>query len=72
MARTRKAEGNEDNMVRCKRCGFPCDTTRDKTGSGSGLTYVAVTHSATACPDNPTVVSGCPQCGSRNYRNWEQ
>jgi hypothetical protein len=70
--RTRTPSGNEDNMVRCKRCGFPCDSERDKTGAGEGLTYVAVTHTASTCPDDPTVVSGCPFCGTRNYDKWAQ
>jgi hypothetical protein len=71
--RQRTPSGNEDaTFKRCKRCGFPCNTDRDKTGPGSGLIYVAVTHTATACPDNPTVISGCPFCGSRNYENWQK
>ena len=73
MAKTNRPTGNEDTtFTRCRRCGFPCDTSRDKTGDGSGLTYVSVSHTATYCPDDPTVVAGCPQCGSKNFMNWQR
>ncbi len=73
MSRTRTPSGNEDEtFVRCRRCGVPLDTDRNKSGSGSGLTYVAVTHTQSQCPDDPTVVSGCWFCGTRNYLNWQK
>jgi len=73
VSRTRTPSGNEDTtFVRCKKCGFPCNTDRDKTGSGSGLSYVAVSHTADTCPDNPTKISGCAFCGTRNYLNWQR
>ncbi len=73
MSRTNTPSGNEDTTMRCKRCGFPAvDTQRDKTGSGSGLIYVAVTHTATSCPDNPTVIAGCPFCGCKAYKTWQK
>jgi hypothetical protein len=61
-----------ETKVRCKRCGFLCDTGRDKTGSGSGVTYVSITHTATTCPDDPMVIAGCPFCGTKNYLNWQR
>lgn len=74
MAKTRNPSGNEDtDKVRCKRCGFRgVDKTRDKTGSGSGLRYDSITHTASTAPDNPVVVSGCPFCGTRSYENWSR
>ena len=71
--RQRTPSGNEDTtMKRCQRCGFPCDTSRDKTGPGSGVRFEAITHTATTAPDNPVVFSGCPLCGTRNYENWQR
>jgi hypothetical protein len=71
--RQRTPSGNEDaTFKRCKKCGFPCDTSRDKTGSGSGIRYEAIIHTATTAPDNPVVTSGCPFCGTRNYLNWQR
>ena len=67
----RQPQGNEDsNKIRCQRCGFWCDTARDKTGSGSGIRLVSITHTADTAPDNPTVIAGCPKCGTKNYLNW--
>lgn len=72
--KTRNPTGNEDsNKVRCKRCGFfGVDKERDKTGSGSGIRYESVTHTASTAPDNPIVISGCPNCGTKNYLNWSR
>jgi len=73
MGKTRTPSGNEDTtFFRCTRCGFPCNTDRDKTGSGSGLTYVAVTHTQDQCPDDPVVVAGCPFCGTKAYKTWQR
>lgn len=77
--RTRDPIGNEDNnFFRCKRCGFPCNLSRDRTGPGSGLRYDSVTYSGSSDlgwdtgPDDPVVVQGCPYCGTKNFMNWEQ
>jgi hypothetical protein len=71
--RTRNTTGNEDNnFFRCKRCGFPCDLSRDKTGPGSGLNYVEISHTTDTAPDDPQVIAGCPMCGTKNYKNWQQ
>lgn len=52
MSRTRTPSGNEDTTTkRCKRCGFPVKTDRDKTGPGSGVRYSALTDAAS--PDGP-------------------
>lgn len=73
MARTRNPSGNEDtNFFRCKRCGFPCDLSRDKTGPGSGLTYASVVVEGTTFTYNPTASQGCGLCGCKNYKNWQR
>ncbi len=71
MGRIKRPIGtDDDDFFRCRRCGFPCNLTRDKIGPGSGLTFTDVTDSAS---DEPTVTSpGCPFCGCRNYRNWQR
>ena len=75
MAKTRTPTGNEDyNFFRCKRCKFPCDLSRDRTGTGEGLRYDTLsreTRTGTG-PDDPVVTSGCPQCGCKNYINWQK
>ncbi len=73
MSRTRTPSGNEDtDFVRCKRCGFPCNTDRDKTGSGSGVRYEAITHTAATAPDDPVHVAGCGFCNTKNFLNWQR
>ena len=73
MAKTRIPQGNEDtNFVRCSRCGFFCNTERDARGSGSGVRYEAITHTASTAPDNPIHVAGCPFCNTKNFLNWNQ
>ncbi len=43
--RIRRSSGDEDTThVQCKRCEFWCDTSRDRIGPGSGMTYESVTH----------------------------
>ena len=71
--RQRTPSGNEDTTFgRCARCGFPVKTDRDKTGSGSGLRYEAISHTAATAPDNPIVVAGCGFCGTKNFLNWQR
>ena len=67
--KTRTPSGNEDvNFFRCIRCGFPCDLSRDKIVSGTGLVYTAISHAEqAAAPDDHTVRGGCPQCGKGDY-----
>jgi len=74
MAKTRTPTGNEDsNKVRCRRCGFTgVDKLRDKTGSGSGIRYESITHTAATAPDNPIVFAGCPECGTKAYLTWQR
>jgi len=48
------------------------DTARDKTGSGSGLRYDSIAHTAATAPDNSVVIAGCPFCGTKNYLNWQR
>lgn len=72
MSRNRIPTGNEDTTTfRCKRCGFLCNTDRDKTGSGSGITLSAITIAGKSLYD-PIVHSGCPNCGCRNYQDWQK
>jgi len=72
MAKTHVPSGNEDDtFYRCKRCGFPCNTDRDATGDGSGITLTATTISGTSLYD-PIVSSGCVFCGTKNYKNWQK
>lgn len=72
--KNRQPQGNEDsNKVRCKRCGFlGVDKERDKTGSGSGIHYYPIAHTANTAPHNPVVTGGCPFCGTKAYLNWQQ
>lgn len=72
--KSRQPHGNEDNnKVRCKRCGFlGVDKERDKTGSGSGIRYESITHTASTAPDDPVVIEGCPFCGTKAYLTWQQ
>jgi len=73
MTRTRTPSGTEDTThVRCKRCGFQCDTDRDRTGQGSGVRYDAISHTATTAPDDPVHIAGCPFCNTKNYLNWQR
>ena len=74
MSRTRIPHGNEDvNFFRCKRCNFPCNLSRDKTGTGSGLRYDDVTYTGdNVGPSDPVAISGCPYCGTKNYKNWQK
>ena len=72
MARTKTPTGNETTTkIRCKRCHFWCDTERDKTGSGSGVSLVSTTDAGRTFYD-PQVVAGCPNCGTKNYMNWQK
>ena len=67
--------GNEDwYKVKCKRCGFWCDLTRDSIVSGTGINIVPVTQGTADDPhvdegtnDDPVVTAGCPQCGTGDY-----
>jgi len=73
--RQRIPSGNEDvNKVRCKRCGFWCDLSRDSIVQGSGVSITTVTHTSADDPhvdegvgDSPTYTAGCPQCGKGDY-----
>jgi len=72
MAKTKIPSGNEDTTsFKCRRCGFVCNTERDKIGSGSGVSLDATTINGTSLYD-PTVVAGCPFCGSFNYKTWQR
>lgn len=72
MAKTKIPHGNEDTTsFKCKRCGFTCNTDRDRTGSGSGISLTAITINGKSLYD-PIVSSGCPFCGTRNYKNWQK
>lgn len=68
--KTRRPLGNEDTThVKCKRCFFWCDTSRDSTtGSGDGISYTA----SAGTPDLPSVSAGCPHCGTFNYLTWQR
>ncbi len=69
MTRQRTPSGNEDTtFVRCKRCKFPCNTERDRSGDGSGVRLEAITHTASTAPHNPVVFVGCPFCGTKAYK----
>lgn len=72
MAYTRRPTGNEDtDFFRCKRCGFPCNLSRDKTGPGSGLTYSSIIEGSGTITV-PVVQQGCPFCGTKNYKDWQR
>lgn len=65
---------------KCKICGFICDVDRDSLGGDSSQnplgsdTYTATQDGVTDATDlrNPVtysiVISGCPFCGSRNWK----
>ena len=60
---------SDDKYVRCRQCGFMCHLDRDMKapdGSrvGDGIKHTAIDDSDA---DEPSVASGCPQCGSYNY-----
>lgn len=68
--KTRIPSGGEETKVKCRRCGFLCDTSRDKTGAGSGLRYESVEYDGSTVAYKDIVVAGCPMCGTKNYKNW--
>jgi hypothetical protein len=74
MSRQRTPIGNEDtNFFRCRRCGFPCDLSRDRLGPGTGISHdVLDRDSGVTGPDDPVVKGGCAQCGSKNYINYQR
>jgi hypothetical protein len=60
-AKSGQVPGNESHKVYCKHCGFPCDIRKNALKEkGDGIS-----HSSTG---DPTVNSGCPFCGSYNYK----
>ncbi len=76
----RGVKGNESRLVRCRFCGFICDTERDlmlKDGSfaGRGVTFgsqqtISYSVGGKTVTDKyyvPTVQGGCPFCGSYLY-----
>lgn len=102
-AKTLYAYDHEGKLVKCRFCGFICNTDRDRTGDGVGYHVTDVVDpgiyrldtgdvnditlsidndstihmSALSADGTPltvshnfttTVSSGCPQCGSLNYR----
>ena len=76
MARTRTPSGNEDTTsVRCKRCRHWCNTDKDKTGPGSGVSLVYTTtvgNDGTWTGYDPTHTAGCPFCNTKNYKDWQR
>ena len=69
---TKKPQGTEDNNhVRCKRCGFINDLSKNKQGDGSGISLIATTIAGVSLY-NPTVTSGCSFCGCKNFMNWKR
>ncbi len=77
-------KGDESRLVRCRFCGFICDPRRDliikdgsfarkgiSYGSQNSDTYTVENRSGVEITDYyyaPTVVGGCPFCGSYLYR----
>lgn len=57
---------------KCWHCGFICDGTRDKLDTDSygqgGVIPTTYTDTDGETKYYPNVVSGCPFCGSTNYR----
>jgi len=63
-------EGADCKYVRCKQCGFIVNKEVNPPGSGYGNeTTASITTIAggTANAKDPTVVAGCPLCGSSEY-----
>lgn len=74
-------KGNESRLVRCRFCGFICDTERDmqmKDGNFAGRgvshgsqktssSYKIGNKSVTEYYYEPDVTGGCPCCGSYLY-----
>lgn len=69
-------KGNESRWVYCRQCGFPVDTERHPRGERGqendiSFTTSSYTDSATGLTTlytgYPTVNSGCPLCGSKDY-----
>ncbi len=63
-ARSGQVPGQESNYVYCRQCGFTCNTKRDAVGTGDGISLDTSSYSR----GDPVVSSGCPGCGSKNYR----
>ena len=62
-------DDHSNRFFKCWNCGFICDSQRDKTGDGVGYSVVQVTDPYTGDLNySQQVSSGCPQCGSRNYK----
>jgi len=63
-------KGNESRWVYCRHCGFPVDTERHPRGDGNDTSYTTSSYSykgETLYYGDPTVHSGCPFCGSKDY-----
>lgn len=58
---------DDGKYYKCWNCGFICNATRDEVGEGSGVQAV-LTGDSDSTTYAPNVVSGCPFCGSKNYR----
>jgi len=66
--KTRTPIGNEDSeFVRCVRCGFPCNLSRDKVKAGNGNVYFDYTHTQDQAPNDFRSTFGCPKCGRGEY-----
>ena len=70
--RTITVEGSDSHdgkYFKCWNCKFVCDKDRDKTGDGVGYEVVDVVDPYTGISNKTQqVTSGCPFCGSLNWR----
>ncbi len=59
---------DDGRYFKCWNCGFVCDSQRDITGDGSGVTTTTYVDTDGVIKYMPDVVSGCPFCGTQQYQ----
>ncbi len=59
---------DDGRYFECWVCGFICDSQRDIIGDGSGVDVITYVDTDGVTKYKPDIVSGCPFCGSQNYK----
>ncbi len=59
---------DDGKFYTCWNCGFTVDSTKYAIGVGSGVISISYVDTDGVTKYKPSVISGCPMCGSKNYR----